>query len=191
MHRWFWLEISVTWKRKEWSQWIVADCWQNSWVSLGATFTPLSYLNWTVFFTSPFVTFWILLGTLLHRSSLQPSAATIIVKAFQKKNLIINVHHMVVILVSPVTSWSSDTCFSKVLNSLRPAPRTTSTWSRPLNVLLTLFVTRCPRAWTLIQPSPQELPLPNSQTALRPSSSLDATVSDWCQEARGRAAQVL
>lgn len=39
MHRWCLLEINVIWKRREWSQWIVADCWQNSWVSVEATLT--------------------------------------------------------------------------------------------------------------------------------------------------------
>ncbi len=50
MHRWCWLEINVIWKRREWSQWIAADCWQNSWVSVGAIFKPLCYLNGIVFY---------------------------------------------------------------------------------------------------------------------------------------------
>lgn len=33
MLRWFWLGTSVTWMRRGWCRWIVAGCWQNSWVS--------------------------------------------------------------------------------------------------------------------------------------------------------------
>lgn len=70
-------------------------------------------------------------------------------------------------------------CSFQVLNSLKPAPKTTSTWSRPSNASSTSSATRCPRAWTAIQPSLPERPAPNSRTALRRSSSPGATVSDW------------
>lgn len=48
---------------------------------------------------------------------------------------------------------------------------------------------RCLRAWTLIQLSPQELLLPNSQTVLHPSSSPGVTVSDQGQGVKGNAAR--
>lgn len=70
-------------------------------------------------------------------------------------------------------------CSFQVLNSLKPAPKTTSMWSRPSNASSTSSATRCPRAWTAIQLSLQERPAPNSRTALRRSSSPGATVSDW------------
>lgn len=78
--------------------------------------------------------------------------------------------------VSPAARCSP---FWKVSSSSRPAPRTTSTWSRPLSASSTSSATRCPRAWTRIRPSPRGRPPPNSRTRLRPSSSRDATVSDW------------
>lgn len=70
-------------------------------------------------------------------------------------------------------------CSFQVLNSLKPAPKTTSTWSRPSSASSTSSATRCRRAWTAIRPSPRERPAPNSRTALRRSSSPGATVRDW------------
>lgn len=62
----------MIWMKREWSQWTVADCWQNSWVSLRVTFT--SFTPGDTSLTDTYVIFWhlkiilIIISSLLQRS---------------------------------------------------------------------------------------------------------------------------